>query len=141
MLLTVISLSLLWSLVEVHSQSFPYASFMGQTLANHSYVDLSLVGDSENDSVQCITDAITFIHHGDWWFPDGNRLPQLPPYISTSGVYEVLGLKRVDLRRRDNSGTPPSGLYHCDIPTGVPFPIGSAMRKRVYVGLYANGGG
>ena len=25
----------------------------------------------------------------------------------------------VELHRRDNSGTPPSGLYSCDIPTGV----------------------
>ena len=74
--------------------------------------------------------------------PRWNRLPQLPPYIFTSDVYEVLGPKRVELRRRDNSGTPPSGLYHCDFPTGVlPIPIGSAMRKRVYMGLYANGGG
>ena len=89
----------------------------------------------------CITDAITFINHGDWWFPDGNRLPQYNIF-ARDVVYEVLGPKRVDLRRRDNSGTPPSGLYHCDIPTGVlPIPIGSAMRKRVYVGLYANGGG
>ena len=40
-------LSLLYSLVEVHSQTFPYVSFMGQTLASHSYVDLSLVGTSD----------------------------------------------------------------------------------------------
>ena len=61
MLAVVVSLSLLWSLVEVHSQTFPYVSFMGQTLANHSYVDLSLVGLSKNggDSVQCHTDLTT----------------------------------------------------------------------------------
>ena len=95
-----------------------------------------------------ITDAITccgIIDRGDWRFPDGNSVPQYfirDVYFITSGVYEVLGPKRVDLRRRDNSGTPPSGPYHCDIPTGVlPIPIVSAMRKRVYVGLYANGGG
>ena len=41
MLAVVVSLSLLWSLVEVHSQTFPYVSFRGQNLANHSYVDLS----------------------------------------------------------------------------------------------------
>ena len=36
----------LWSLVEVHSQTeFPYVSFMGETLPNHSYVDLTLVGE------------------------------------------------------------------------------------------------
>ena len=61
MSMRVLLLSLLWSLVEVHSQTFPYVSFMDQTLANHSYVDLSLVGyDYEgSESVQCITDLAT----------------------------------------------------------------------------------
>ena len=31
-----------WSVGEVCSQTFPYVTFLGQTLANHSYVDLSL---------------------------------------------------------------------------------------------------
>ena len=58
MMAVVVSLSLLWSLVESNSQTFPYVSFMGQTLANHSYVDLSLVGIPKNggDSAQCHTD-------------------------------------------------------------------------------------
>ena len=36
-------LFLLWSLVEVHSQTppAPYLTFMGETLPDHSYVDLS----------------------------------------------------------------------------------------------------
>ncbi|CAI8028828.1 hypothetical protein GBAR_LOCUS16382, partial [Geodia barretti] len=33
-----------WSVGEVYCQTFPYVSFMSQTLANHSYVDLSIVG-------------------------------------------------------------------------------------------------
>ena len=79
MLAMVVSLSLLWSLVEVHSQTFPYVSFKGQTLANHSYVDFSLVGYG-GDSVQCHTDLTTCcsgnqgIHRGDWYFPNGDRL-------------------------------------------------------------------
>ena len=57
-------LSLLLFLVEVHSQqTFPYVSFMGQTLANHSYVNLSLVGTSGSDSVQCMFGAQS-PHHG-----------------------------------------------------------------------------
>ena len=52
-----------WFLVEVNSQTFPYASFMGQTLANHSYVDLSLVGRPDHPgsgrSVKCHTDLTT----------------------------------------------------------------------------------
>ena len=61
MLGVVISLNLLWCLVEVNSQTFPYVSFLGQTLANHSYVNFSLVGPLSNgsDSVQCHTDLTT----------------------------------------------------------------------------------
>ena len=72
---------LYWPLVN--SQSFPYVSFRGQTLANHSYVDLSLVGTSGSDSVQCITDLNTCcsgaqgIHRGDWYFPDYHCHPLL----------------------------------------------------------------
>ena len=61
-LLYLLMLSLLWSLEEVHSQSFPRLSFMGQTLANHSYVDISQVGRPDVDSgegVQCMTDLST----------------------------------------------------------------------------------
>ena len=59
MLAVVISLSLLWCLVN--SLTFPYVSFRGQTLANHSYLDFSLVGyvKTGSDSVQCHTDLTT----------------------------------------------------------------------------------
>ena len=68
-------------LVAVNSfkvKTFPYVSFKGQTLANHSYVDLSLVEDdvSGSDSVQCHIDLGTYctsgqgLHCGDWYFPD-----------------------------------------------------------------------
>ena len=70
---------LLWSLVEVHSQTeFP---FMGETLPNHSYVNLTLVGydrGNPGDTVRCITDLSTCCssgqgtHDGDWYFPNGD---------------------------------------------------------------------
>ena len=44
-----IVLSLFWSLA--HSQTFPYVTFMGQTLVNHSYVDLSI--KSHYDLITC----------------------------------------------------------------------------------------
>ena len=64
---------LLLSLVEVNcQQTFPYVSFgpTGQTLANHSYVDLSTVGSAgdNSDSVVCHTDLSTCCtgpHNGD----------------------------------------------------------------------------
>ena len=55
MMLAAVSLILFLSLIEVHSQSFPYVSFMNKTLANSSYVNFSLVDDG-SDSVQCHTD-------------------------------------------------------------------------------------
>ena len=139
-LLGCVILSLFLSLV--HSQTFPYVSFMGQTLANHSYVDLSTVGSAPDgsDSVVCHTDLSTccsgFLgpHRGDWYFPDGTRL-------SFSGVmYEGRGAQRVDLHQ--TSATGPTGIYRCDIPTdNVHDDTDISVRDTVYVGLYAGSGG
>ena len=76
---TSVLLCLLSALVEVHSQTAPYVSFMGTNLLNHSYVDLTLVGDALDgiDSVQCHTDLSTCCTGaqgddcGDWYFSDG----------------------------------------------------------------------
>ena len=141
-------LSLLWSLVEVHSQTVPYVSFMpmSQTpLANNSYVDISLVGISGSDSVQCITDLNTCcsgtqgsVHRGDWYFPDGNRLPFLSHDV---GLYEFRDAQRVDIRRRNNANSP-TGIYRCDIPTNaVHDDDDTSVRDTVYVGLYTASGG
>ena len=136
-------LCLLWSLVEVHSQTeYPYVSFMGETLPNHAYVDLSLVGNdgSGSDSVQCHTDLDSCctsqgIHRGDWNAPGSEmRLP------FSSDIYEVCGYHRVDIRRRNNADMP-SGIYRCDIPTNTVHDDDDiTVRESVYVGLYASGG-
>ena len=140
-------LSVVWCLVEVHSQTFPYVSFMGQTLANHSYVDLSLVGvdDSGSDSVQCLTDLTTCCtsaqgsHRGDWYFPNGDTLP----FGGNGDIYKHRDRdnQRVDIRRK-YSPTSPVGIYRCDIPTiAVHDNDDISVRATVYVGLYtANGG-
>ena len=36
---------LLWSHVDIHSQTAPYITFIGVILPNNSYVDISLVGE------------------------------------------------------------------------------------------------
>ena len=136
--------SVLWCLVEVNSQqTFPYVSFMSQTLANHSYVDLSLVGYdiNGNDNVQCHTDLSTCCtgpqgsHRGDWYFPNGDRLQ------FSDDILEARGDQRVDLRHR-NSVTSPVGIYRCDIPTNVVHhDTDISVRATVYVGLYTASGG
>ena len=140
-------LSLLWSLVEVHCQPAPYVTFMGNTVPNHGYVDLSLVGSdsSGSDSVQCHTDLETCCtggqgsHRGDWVAPDETyRLPFNAPDV---GFYEDRGSQRIDLRRRNNANSP-VGIYRCDITTVAVHVGGSNLvRDTVYVGLYTASGG
>ena len=139
-------LALLWSLVEVHSQIAPYISFMEETLPNHSYVDLTLVGNpllNDGDhSVQCHTDLETCCsghqgqHRGDWYFPNGDRLP----FPAQGDITEARYAQRVDIRHNNNANSP-SGIYRCDIPTDAVHDISDiSVRDTVYVGLYATGG-
>ena len=124
------------------AQTFPYVSFDGQTLANHSYVDLSLVGndDSGSDSVQCHTDLSTCCrrtdgaHRGDWYFPNGTRLP----FQSAGGIIQKRDAERVDMSHI-NSNT--DGIYRCDIPTNaVHDDTDISVRTTAYVGLYPSSG-
>ena len=141
----VVLLSLFWSLVHCQ-QTFPYVSFMGQTLANHSYVDLSTIGnaDDNSDSVVCHTDLSTCcsdaqgIHRGNWSFPTGTILP-----FSGGGV--PIGLARtaeIAVIRRTNDATGPTGIYRCDISTNAVFhDTDISVGDTVYVGLYTSSGG
>ena len=130
---------LLWSLVD--SQTVPYVSFRGETLPNHGYVDLSLVGDAEDDSVQCHTDLTTCCTSGlasadrpDWYSP-GSGGVSLAFSSGSDDIYQHRGSQRIDLRRRNNALSP-SGIYHCEIPTDD----GDLVRETVYVGIYGSGG-
>ena len=142
-LVCVLLLSVFWSLV--HSQTIPYVSFMGQTLVNHSYMDLSTVGSAgdNSDSVVCHTDLSTCcsggqgIHRGDWYFPNGTVLPYPGPSVP---IYDGRAAQRVVIRR--TSGTGPTGIYRCDIPTdNVHDVTDTSVRDTVYVGLYVGSGG
>ena len=136
-------LCLLSGLVEVHSQIIPYVSFMGTNLTNHSYVDLTLVGDARDgsDSVQCHTDLSTCCNaaagpdHGDWYFPNGTQLPF--PNNNTFNIFMLRQAQRVDLRHRGRRGVT-SGIYRCTVETNAVNDDDG--RETVYVGLYASGG-
>ena len=140
-----LGLTLLFGTVEVHSQqTFPYISFMGGILANNSYVNLSLVGSSESNSVQCRTDLVTCcssvqgIHRGDWYFPDETGLP----FFGNTLLYEFRGVQRVDLRHMLSASSPPDGIYRCDVPTNaVHDDTDNSVRETLYVGIYPSGQG
>ena len=143
-------LFLLWSLVEVHSQTAPNLTLMGEILPDHSYiyVNLSLVGDYASDNeVVCHTDLSTCCRgggggydgadRGDWYFPNGTRLPF---YGSRHPLVERRQSMRVELYRGIGSGSAPSGIYHCSIETRAVNSADNTDRETVYVGLYESGG-
>ena len=117
-------------LLEVDSQ-FPSLSvtFLGQTLPNHSFVDINDVGNSNDgsDSVQCLTGSLT---NRGWIFPNGTRLPE----SNRNGLYQQRLESQVYLRR--NGSAIVSGMYGCEVRVGF-------ERRVLYVGLYAteSGGG
>ena len=131
--------------MEVHSQTeFPYVSFRGETVPNHGYVDLSLVGTNIGDPVRCHTNLQVCCssdqgedRRGDWRFPNGDRLPF---NNGLDDIYEVRGAQRVDLARRNNADSP-SGIYRCEIATNaVNDDDDSSVRERIFVGIYGSGG-
>ena len=113
---TVVVLVLILSLVEVHSQTAPYVSFMGVNLPNHAYVDLTTVEEDigdPGDTVRCHSDLTTCctnsqgVHRGSWFFPDGEELP----FASTSDdIVMDREPQEVHIRRR-NDAMSPSGIY------------------------------
>ena len=112
---------------------------MGQTLANHSYVDLSLVGNVNTSSLQCITDLQTCCskpqgdHRGSWFFPSETKL------MGTGDIHQVRIAQRIDLLR--TVATSPSGIYRCRIATLAVYDDNDlSVRETVYVGIYGLGG-
>ena len=133
-------LCLLSALVEVNSQTAPYLTFMNNSRPNNSYVNFNIVGETlDNNTVQCHTDLGTCCssregsHRGDWYFPNGNRLP----FPGVDNVYESRRAQLVTLQHRRIGGTT-SGIYRCDIETTAVN--NNNGRETVYVGLYISGG-
>ena len=140
---TVVVLVLILSLVEVHSQTVPYVSFMGDILPNHAYVDLTTVGDDigdPGDTVRCHSDLSTCcsgsegVHRGSWYFPDGDILPFS---VTSDDIVTDREPQEVHILRRNNAISP-SGIYHCDIETMAVNDdvIATITGETVYVGLY-----
>ena len=107
--MTTVLLFFLSVVVEIHSQTYPFVRFgnTGPALSNHSYVDLTAVGDSADgsDSVQCHTDLETYCHktqgvdRGDWYFPNATKLKF---DVDNDDIYEKRRAQQVELHRRNN---------------------------------------
>ena len=133
---------LLWSSVDVNSQTAPYITFMGETLPNNSYVNVSLVGDynSSGAGVQCHTDLTTCcsryqgLDNGDWYAPNGDKLAFHQSGILSS-TFERRESQKVTLYHRSwVVSDHQSGMYRCDIA------VNGSGRGTVYIGIYETGG-
>ena len=114
----------LWSLVEVHSQTAPYFTFMGETLPNNSYVDLSALGeiDTVDNHVVSHTDLTTCCagegrdDRGYWYSPNGDVLPGAAGGSGAAANPIILN-KDIQVVRLIR-GTGP-GIYRCTIETNA----------------------
>ena len=110
--------SLLWSLANANVGTFPYMTFVGQTLPNNSYISFSrleLGGFNNGNGIICHTDVSYCCSStlAKWIFPNGSDVEQ-------DGVLESIKLnKRVKLQRGTVSGNIPSGVYQCYITINV----------------------
>ena len=111
----------------VCSQPAPSITFMGRFYPTYSCIDLSLVGEGENDGIQCHTDLTTCCTdlqgqaRGDWYPPGSSS--SLPFYSEAAYIYQERGDRRVDLYRRDldSAGDAGEGVYKCAIETSTTF--------------------
>ena len=123
------------------AQEFPYVSFNGETYTNHSYLDLTLVGNMGSNRVLCHTSsqfccsAGQGLFRGDWYFPSGSQLPFVDH--DRHAIAQQRAAQRVELVRINNGEV--SGIFLCNITTTVDL-NNKGMRGFIYIGLYSNGG-
>ena len=150
-------LCLLWSLVEVHSQTAPYLTFNDSVIPNHAYVDLSLMmypGTPDyyadiSSTIICHTDLTTCCNaasgpdQGGWYFPDGDTLPGASSHNANSVPIAQRKLNQLVRLQRGPTGAigdVPDGIYRCDIETVAVNSADNTARETVYVGVYGSGG-
>ena len=144
-------LILLLSLVEVHSQTAPYLTFMNCTIPNHAYVNLSLVGEvggtvdeESGNEVICHTDLDTCCG-GILAMGNGSSPMELNFQVRTI-IQSLRSLEddwiRVRLQRglSSNIRVIPHGIYQCNIETVTVIDQCGTGREMAYVGLYVFGG-
>ena len=99
-------------------------------IPNHGYVLISDIGSTDDTALLCHTNrpppSGQSNSGGDWFAPDNTRVNN----NDVPGVSRNRGDMVVRLYRT-RSGTPPEGLYHCQIRDDTD------TTQTVYVGLYS----
>ena len=102
-----------------------------------------------SSTVICHTDLTTCCNtasgpdRGDWYFPDGTRLPGagfnnvITHPITVRYRNQLVRLQRGPVGAISDI---PSGIYRCDIETVAVNSADNTARETVYVGVYGSGG-
>lgn len=126
-------LCFLTALLEVHSQTIPYVTFMGIVLPNYSYIKHAWVGKDGSDSVQWLNDLITCCSSsqgascGDLY----SNVPNVKRLKAgwRLGISQTCKAQWIDLHcHRTKIPHVPTGIYHCLIETK------NYKWKTLYVG-------
>ena len=98
-------------------------SLNGTTYQNNSLVTLEDIGEGD-DALLCMTDLNGWYIRGNWFFPNGTRVPsngaQWDIYRTTGWMVKVLHRRRGGV----------DGIYHCEIPDTA------GVDQTIYIGVY-----
>ena len=119
-------------LAGVSSQSYPRFEFRGDVLVNNSFIvrggqsDPERIGESQNDSLHCVTDNSECCSNGqgDWYDGRVRQVQQGPD--GEGDLYVTRGDGVVYLNRR-RGGV--SGMWRCDIPDS------NGVQQSIYIYL------
>ena len=118
--------------VAVNSQSYPRFEFRGHVLVNNSYIFRGGIGESQNDSLHCVTDNSDCCNIGqvNWYDVTGGEVQQGPD--GDSNLYVTRGDGVVYLNRKRGGQ---SGMWRCDIPDSN----GVQQSIYIYLGISTTG--
>ena len=114
---------------------------MAMQLPNHSYVDFNLVGENDNNGLQCHTNAAWCCYTSqddNWSFPNGVTVKSTN---SSDGYYWRSKRMHIDLQYKGDRHEHTSGLYRCKIETLTNGSYFQTFQGIIYIGLYSSNGG
>ncbi|CAI8031312.1 hypothetical protein GBAR_LOCUS17787 [Geodia barretti] len=119
---------------NIEIPDYVFFSLNGNIIPNHGYVAINDIGSTDNTALLCHTNRPppnSGNSGGNWYAPDMTRIN----YDEINGVARNRGPTIVRLKRTTSTGTPPEGIYLCEIMDAA-FTL-----QLVYIGVYNSGEG
>ena len=105
-------------------------SLNGTTYQNNSNVTLENIGEGD-DALLCKTNQTVCCQNpaiGNWYFPNGSRVPRRVVNKTSWDFYRTRGRMEVHLNHRRGGE---EGIYRCEIPDTM------NVTRSIYIGVYS----